>query len=101
MPTVPLPGGNAIRVQDVLDHVAGLPGDAPMFPDGGLWTAYAPGRHWHYSNTGYEILGKLAEHVGAKPLSELLRERIFVPLGMSHSRGAITGADRTSLRAGL
>ena len=100
MPMVPLPRGNAITVQDLLDHVSGLPGDAPMFPDGGLWTAYPPGRHWHYSNTGYEILGKLAEHVGSKPLSELLRERIFVPLGMSRSRGAITGADRIAYAQG-
>lgn len=94
LPTVPLPSGNAIRVQDLLDHVAGLPGDAPMFPDGGLWTAYAPGRHWHYSNTGYEILGKLAEQSGGKPLRQLLGERIFAPLGMRRSRGAIIGADR-------
>jgi D-alanyl-D-alanine carboxypeptidase len=94
LPSVPLPSGNKIEVQHLLDHVAGLPGDAPMFPDGGLWTGYAPGQHWHYSNTGYEILGKLAEHAGGKPLSQLLRERIFAPLGMSRSRGAIIGADR-------
>jgi CubicO group peptidase (beta-lactamase class C family) len=94
LPTLSLPSGNAIKVQDLLDHVAGLPGDAPMFPAGGLWTAYAPGSHWHYSNTGYEILGKLAEHVGGKPLSGLLRERIFAPLGMRRSHGAILGADR-------
>ena len=81
----PLPRGNAIQVQHLLDHVAGLPGDAPMFPRGGLWTAYAPGAHWHYSNTGYEILGKLAEHVGGKPLGQLLEERLFTPLGMSRS----------------
>lgn len=94
LPTVPLPAGNAIRIQDLLDHVAGLPGDPSMFVEGGLWIAYAPGRHWHYSNTGYEILGKLAEHVGGKPLRQLLHERIFAPLGMIRSRGAIVGADR-------
>jgi hypothetical protein len=65
-----------------------------MFPEGGLWTAYAPGQHWHYSNTAYEILGKLAERFGRKPLAQLLRERIFAPLGMARSRGAIIGADR-------
>ena len=94
MPAVPLPAGNAIQVQHMLDHVAGLPGDAPMFPDSGLWTGYPPGAHWHYSNTAYEILGKLAEHLGGKPLAQLLRERIFVPLGMKRSRGAIVGSDR-------
>lgn len=94
LPGVPLPSGNNIQIQHVLDHVAGLPGDAPMFAPGGLWTGYAPGEHWHYSNTGYEILGRLAEHVGQKPLAQLLHERIFVPLRMSRSRGAIVGADR-------
>lgn len=94
MPGVPLPPGNAIEVQHLLDHVAGLPSDTPMFAPGGLWIAYSPGEHWHYSNTGYEILGKLTEHVGAKPLRQLLRERIFAPLGMSRTRGAIVGAER-------
>jgi CubicO group peptidase (beta-lactamase class C family) len=94
LPSVPLPTGNGIQVQHLLDHVAGLPSDAPLFPAGGLWTAYAPGAHWHYSNTGYEILGKLAEHAGNKPLARLLHERILAPLGMRRSRGAIVAADR-------
>ena len=94
LPTIPLPQGNMIEVQHLLDHVAGLPGDAPAFPDGGLWTAYAPGAHWHYSNTGYEIIGKLNEHLGGKPLARILEDRLFLPLGMSRSRGAIIGEDR-------
>ena len=91
---VPLPRGNTITVQHLLDHVAGLPDDAPLFADGGLWTAYAPGAHWHYSNTGYELLGKIAEHVEGKPLSRLLAQRIFKPLGMTRTRGAIIAPDR-------
>ena len=94
LPQVPLPGNEPIEVQHVLDHVAGLPSDAPMYPEGGLWTAYAPGAHWHYSNTGYEILGKIAQHVSGKPLGQLLQERLFTPLGMSRSRGAIVDSDR-------
>jgi D-alanyl-D-alanine carboxypeptidase len=102
MPAVPLPTGNAIQVQHLLDHVAGLPGNAPLFPEGGhLWTAYAPGLHWHYSNTAYEILGKLAEHLGQKPLGQLLRERIFAPLGMKRTRGAIVGEDRIRFAQGF
>ncbi len=95
VPAFPLPSGNAITVQHLLDHTAGLPGDAPLFPEGGLWTAYAPGEHWHYCNTGYDMLGKLAEHFGGKPLNRLLAERIFVPLGMRRSHGAIIGLGRT------
>ena len=100
MPEFPLPRGNTITVQHMLDHVAGLPGDAPLFPDGGLWTAYEPGAHWHYSNTAYDMLGKLAEHLGGKPLNRLLAERIFAPLGMRRSHGAIIGADRTMYAQG-
>ena len=95
LPGMPLPAGNSIQVQHMLDHVAGLPGDAPLWTAGGLWTAYAPGAHWHYSNTAYDMLGKLAEHFGGKPLDQLLAERVFRPLGMGRSRGAIVGADRT------
>lgn len=47
LPAIPLPAGNRIEIQHMLDHVAGLPEGAPMFPPGGLWTAYAPGQHWH------------------------------------------------------
>ena len=94
LPVVPLPKGNAITVQHLLDHTAGLPDDAPLFAPGGLWTAYAPGAHWQYSNTGYDMLGKIAEQAGGKPLGRLLAERVFTSLGMSRSRGAIVAADR-------
>src|SRR4051812_28695878 len=62
LPTIPLPRGNAITVQHLLDHTSGLADDVPLFAEGGLWVAYKPEEHWHYSNTGYELLGKLAEH---------------------------------------
>ncbi|HKC02870.1 MAG TPA: serine hydrolase domain-containing protein [Sphingomicrobium sp.] len=94
LPTVPLPRGNTITVQHLLDHSAGLPDDSPLFPAGGLWVGYQPGEHWHYSNTGYHLLGDIAAHVGGKPLGQLLSERLFKPLGMRRSRGAIVAADR-------
>jgi len=94
LPVIPLPSGNGITLQNLLDHTGGLPDGAPIFADGGLWTGFAPGTHWSYSNTGYAILGKLAEHVGGKPLDRLLAERIFAPLGMRGSHGAIIGSDR-------
>jgi CubicO group peptidase (beta-lactamase class C family) len=95
LPASPLPANSPIEVQHLLDHVAGIPGDAPLFVRGGLWTAYAPGKHWHYSKTGYELLGDLAAHIGGKPLDRLLAERLYRPMGMSRTRGAITAADRT------
>ena len=94
LPAIPLSRASGITVQHLLDHTGGLPDDAPIFPEGVLQAGYAPGEHWHYSNTGYHILGTLAEHVGGKPLAQLLRERIFAPLGMNRSRGAIVAGDR-------
>jgi hypothetical protein len=95
LPIVPLPRGNAVTVQHLLEHVAGLADSPPLFGKLGLWTAYAPGTHWHYSNSGYELVGKIAEHVAGKPLAQLFRENVFAPLGMTRSKGAIVGADRT------
>jgi D-alanyl-D-alanine carboxypeptidase len=94
LPAISLPSGNGITLQNLLDHTGGLPDGAPIFPDHGLWTGFAPGTHWSYSNTGYAILGKLAEHAAGKPLGRLLAERIFTPLRMGRSHGAITGNDR-------
>jgi D-alanyl-D-alanine carboxypeptidase len=47
-------------------------------------TGYCPaGECYHYSNTNYLILGRIAEIVGGAPLHEQLRERFFEPLGMT------------------
>jgi CubicO group peptidase (beta-lactamase class C family) len=100
LPDIPLPANNGITVQHLLDHTSGLPDWTPLSSDGGLWTGFPPGEHWSYSNTGYTILGKLAEQAGGKPLSDLLSERLLVPLGMALSRGAIRAADRPQYAQG-
>jgi D-alanyl-D-alanine carboxypeptidase len=47
---------------------------------------FAPGEKWNYDNTGYFLLGMLIEKVTGKKYSEFLEERIFQPLGMTHTR---------------
>lgn len=94
IPEVQLPTGNGIMVQHLLDHSAGLPDFASLSPDGGLWTGFRAGAHFYYSNTGYAILTQIAERVSGKPLADLFAERIFAPLGMSRTRGAIVAAER-------
>jgi D-alanyl-D-alanine carboxypeptidase len=42
-----------------------------------------PGVAHHYSDTGYVLLGLVVEALGGKPYHQLLRERIFTPLGMT------------------
>ncbi len=41
------------------------------------------GEDYHYSNTNYVILGKVAEAVGGEPLHKQLRKRFFKPLGLT------------------
>ncbi|WOE75501.1 serine hydrolase domain-containing protein [Alterisphingorhabdus coralli] len=44
-----------------------------------------PGTQFHYSDTGYVILGLLVEHLSGVALDEYFREQIYVPLGMQSS----------------
>ena len=44
-----------------------------------------PGERFLYSDTGYTLAGLMLEHVGGAPLYELLRARVFEPLGMDAS----------------
>jgi CubicO group peptidase (beta-lactamase class C family) len=48
---------------------------------GSLPLMYQPGERWQY-NTGSLVLGVLLARVADQPLSDLLSERIFQPLGM-------------------
>ena len=43
---------------------------------------FAPGDGYHYSDTGYVLLGLIIESVTGKPFHENLQEVIFNPLGM-------------------
>jgi D-alanyl-D-alanine carboxypeptidase len=54
-------------VQYAIDH------GEPYFP---------PGEGWYYSDTGYFLLGLVAEEAAGSSLDELYRERIFEPLGL-------------------
>lgn len=44
-----------------------------------------PGKTYHYSDTGYILLGLLIEKVTAKPFHQNLEEAFFRPLGMDDS----------------
>jgi len=46
----------------------------------------APGEKWDYRNTNYVLLGVLIHKITGKPYYQFLDERIFKPLGMSHTR---------------
>lgn len=44
-----------------------------------------PGRQFHYSDTGYILLGLILEKIEGKPYADILEQRIFDPLGMNDS----------------
>ena len=46
---------------------------------------FQPGETWAYDNTGYYLLGVIAEKTSGKDYWQLLDERIFKPLGMNAS----------------
>ncbi len=92
----------AITTHHVLSHSAGLPG-APLLLDallGELWTAYAPGKRFLYSNTGYNILGFLIEAIDKRGFAESMRARMLVPLGMNASAPIITNDLRKRMAVG-
>jgi CubicO group peptidase (beta-lactamase class C family) len=81
-----------ITTHHLLSHTAGLPG-APLLLDAllhELWTAYAPGKRFLYSNTGYNILGFLIEALDKRPFADAMRARMLAPLGMTASAPIIS-----------
>lgn len=51
---------------------------------GTLPLMYQPGEHWNY-NVGTLVLGVLLARAAGQPLGDLLRERLFDPLGMAET----------------
>ena len=45
---------------------------------------FDPGTQWQYSNTNFVIAGRIVEQVSGIPLIDLLKKRIFLPLGMDN-----------------
>ena len=92
----------AITTHHILSHTGGLPGQ-PLLLDallGELWTAWEPGKHFLYSNTGYNILGFLIEAIDKRPFAESMRARMLVPLGMTASAPIITNNLRKLMAIG-
>jgi CubicO group peptidase (beta-lactamase class C family) len=91
-----------ITLANLLGHTSGIP-NFTSFKEFGAWSASAhtwdeeyaffkdkpldfePGTKFSYSNSNYEVLGGILEKVSGKKYGDLLRERIFVPLGMNDS----------------
>lgn len=108
--------GRAIRLMDLATHVSGLPKnplnrrDRPNSPtvsepyaQADLYEAlantrllWAPGGGLAYSSFGYGLLGHALERAAGVPLEEMMRRRLWAPLGMEHTyvSGRPPGAPR-------
>jgi CubicO group peptidase (beta-lactamase class C family) len=66
---------------------------------------FKPGEKFHYSNSGYFLLGAIVEKLSGKSYEAFLKEAIFEPLGMKdtgydHSETLIPGRASGYIRAG-
>ncbi len=51
---------------------------------------FAPGTNWSYAHTNFMILGEILSKIGNKPLDALLREKVFVPMGLKNTTASET-----------
>lgn len=99
------PGYALVTLKDLLHHRAGIPDDLAQ---NGVWAAMwkfqgsarqardkllpevlklppvgTPGQSYRYANAGYAIAGWLCERAAGKDYEDLLRERVWKPLGIT------------------
>jgi len=51
---------------------------------------FEPGTNWSYAHTNFMILGEILSKIGGKPLDVLLREKVFVPMGLKNTTATQT-----------
>ncbi len=97
------PEWRAVTLEQLLVHRAGAPGEPPAdlwkeankrigTPTEQRWNfakgllarkpAHPPGTHWEYSDSGYAIVGAVMERVTGMSWEDLMRTRLFIPLGL-------------------
>jgi CubicO group peptidase (beta-lactamase class C family) len=82
-----------LTVHHLLTHSSGLPGNVPIWlsdPNARHKVGFETGKHFHYCNLGYDILGRLVSELDGRTYGESIRKRILEPLGMTATEPAIT-----------
>ena len=87
-----------VTLRQLLSHTGGLPSE----PAGDWWersagqpiasvissnteSVWPAGAGFHYSNLGYGLLGEVVARIAGSTWAELLRDRIWAPLGMTRT----------------
>ncbi len=115
------PYGRDITIRRLLDHTSGLPDYedlmSPVDPSVPVedvqikdaevlellkqetYGRFLPGAKWAYSNSGYVVLGLIVEKAAGRPFHEFLRDRIFMPVGMTGTVAYVRGRNEVTNRA--
>lgn len=55
---------------------------------------FQPNTAYHYSNTGFSLLGKIIERVSGKTYHDFLMEDVIIPMGLKNTSMPVSGADQ-------
>ncbi len=75
---LPLAGLTFMRAHTTAQWVDHIARQRPLYD-------FPPGTAWHYTNSGYFLLGAIVERLSGEPLGVYLRDQFFAPLGMSET----------------
>jgi D-alanyl-D-alanine carboxypeptidase len=97
-----------VTLRHVMSHTAGLPSGTDFTPASRYegyalrytQAAWEPGDRFHYSNTGYKLLGWLLEDLENAPYATVLRRRVLEPVGMTDTDPVAAHANRHRLATG-
>jgi len=95
---------SGVTIQQLLTHTSGIPDFEEILGYGAYRTPttaqqvlaaaaagpmdFPPGTQWHYSNTGYYLLGLITEKITGAPAVALIEKRILGPAGMTRTRSS-------------
>jgi CubicO group peptidase (beta-lactamase class C family) len=91
-------GKERVTIWHLLTHTSGVPDVSPELirrtrPSAARLTRltieaplhFEPGTRWEYCSTSYYLLAEICRRLTGRSVARLLRERLFEPLGMSHT----------------
>jgi D-alanyl-D-alanine carboxypeptidase len=97
-----IPHASSITIRELLNHTSGMPDTAPATQaellahprrnldiddviTASVALPWGPIGVYSYSDTGYQVLGKIVEQVTKHPLAQEYRKRILRPLHLTHT----------------
>ena len=114
LPDLP-PAAQRVTIRMLLTHTSGLWAYEDFVPDSQTTQVhdadvpaliahadsgyFPPGSAYRYSNTGYALLALIVERASGKPFARFLADRIFTPLGMTHTVAFEAGVSTVANRA--